>query len=92
MTVTSLNGVARTFAITVELFVGLLVTISKAKEITRLLRLLYEWSRRSNSQNIELIMGFKGCKTSFFSNQLVHSNIKRGSRTAIKKLDRKSVV
>ena len=31
-------------------------------------------------------MSLKGCKTSFFSNQLVHSSVKRGSRTAIQKL------
>ena len=84
--VTSLNGVAKTLAIVAELFVGLLAMIARAREITWLLRLLYRWSRRSNSQNIELILGLKGCKMSFFSNQLVHISIKRGSRTAIKKL------
>ena len=86
MTITNLNGVARTLAIVAELFVGLLVKIAKARGITWLLSLLYGWSRRSNSQNIEFILGLKGCKTSFFSNQLVHSSIKRGMRTVIKKL------
>ena len=42
--------------------------------------------RRSNSQNIKLIMVLKGYKMSFFSNQLIHNSIKRGRRTAIKKL------
>ena len=86
MTVTSLNGVARTLAIVVELFVGLLAMIARARGITWLLRLLYGCSRRSNSQNIELILELKGYKTSFFSNQLVYSSIKRGRRNAIKKL------
>ena len=33
-TVTSLNGVARTLAIVIELFVGLLATIARARGIT----------------------------------------------------------
>ena len=32
MTITNLNGVARTLAIVAELFVGLLATIAKARE------------------------------------------------------------
>ena len=35
---------------------------------------------------VELILGLKGGKTSFFSNQLVHSSIKRERRIVIKKL------
>ena len=86
VTITSLNGVARTLAIVTKRFVSLLAMIARARGITRLLRLLYRRSRRSNGQNIELILGLKGCKASFFSNQLIHNSIKRGKRTAIKKL------
>ena len=54
---------------------------------TWLCRLLCGMRRRSNSQNIKLIMVLKGYKMSFFSNQLIYNSIKRGRRTAIKKLN-----
>ena len=78
---------AKTLAIVAELFVGLLATIAKARGLKPWLqRLLYGGSKESSSQNIKLILGLKGCKTNFFSNQLIYSNIKRGKRTTIKKL------
>ena len=85
--ITSLNSVARMLAIVAELFVGLLATITKARGLKPWLqRLLCGGSKESSSQNIKLILGLKGCKTNFFSNQLIYSNIKRRRRTTIKKL------
>ena len=76
--VTSLNSVARMLAIVVELFVGLFVTIAGARCIKPWLRrLLCGRSKRINRQNIMLILGLKGSKTSLFSNQLIYSSIKR---------------
>ena len=85
--VTILNSVVRTLAIVTEIFVGLFVMIARAKGIKPWLqRLLCRGSRRSSSQNIKLILGLKGCKTSFFSNQFIYSSIKRERMTTIKKL------